>query len=613
MITDGDSLWIAGGGITRYDKHTRIVEVFHTEDGLISNGTTCLALDRSEKTLWIGTADGVSQFHYETGEWQSLTKENGLIDNWVQAVAISNFSNHKTVFLGTRHGLSTFAPAKSEWKNFTIGDGLRDNWITSLSVDDLHGLLWVGTARGLNRYNIKGQGWENSGDSTTPMWIVDLIAEKKSGNVWCATFSHGIKQYGLEQEKWHDVFNESESFFARCLGMDQTRNTLWLGTDDGLWSHQSNGEESQWSKHGTRDGLAPASVITSILVDEQRRVSYLATNKGIFQYDIHARQWSPLLLNDGLVHNDVNQLIFDQDGNLIWFATDGGGIASYDLAAKMWHAYSKEDGLFSNRLKTLAINMKDRSLWLGAMKGIGVFHRDTKRVHRIGEELSDATVSAIVMDEEKGSAWIGVWGGQGGLHQYDLKDSKIRVFNDTHGLAHNNVTSIALDGNLVWVGTGGGVSQYNSKTNQWRSFNIADGLSNNAVITLTPDRKHQLIWVATEFGINCYDKRQRHWRQFFKKENGLAHDTVLSIAVDEERGVVWFGTEGFGVTRFDRRRNEWKTFTSKDGLANNYIHSILIDRGRNCIWLGTLSGGVSRFCDRTEDRNRSMLSARGLF
>ncbi|MFQ5650544.1 MAG: hypothetical protein ACE5IY_11435 [bacterium] len=536
----------------------------------------------------------------ETGNWLSLTTEDGLVNNWVQAVVVCHFNHQKTIWFGTRKGVSVLEPRKMSWHHDTGEEGmLPDDWITALAVDEVRGFVWVGTAKGLARYNLEGRHWAKVGRFTSSMWIVDLIIENETGNVWCATLSQGIKKYDSAQAKWSDVLNTSKPFHTLCMHLDERQQTLWLGTDDGLWAYHPDANKSPWKKHSP-ERPGQAMVITSMQIDEQLEKGWFATDRGIYEYELQARTWTSVAPNIGLVHNDVNALALDEPSDSIWFATDGGGISRYDLEEKAWETYTREEGLFSLSFKSADMSVKDKALWFGSSQAVGVLYPDTKQIARIGraEGLDDAAITAIAIDEQREVAWIGAWGREGGLYRYDLNDTRSPGHNYTYGLAHRSVTSIAVAGDRVWVGTGAGVSRYNTKTDDWRTFTTEDGLSNSAVITLARDGKHRAVWAATEWGLNCYDERQERWHQFFKTENGLAHNIVLAIAIDEDNDKVWFGTEGFGVTCLDLKTNTWETFTTRDGLANNYVLSIVLDKKRNCTWFGTLMGGASRLCDR---------------
>jgi ligand-binding sensor domain-containing protein len=81
---------------------------------------------------------------YNTLEkWSVFNKENGLVDNFVQAIALDNKDN---VWFGTKGGVSVFDG--SAWKSYTVKDGLISNIILCIAADK-NGAVWIGTDNGV--------------------------------------------------------------------------------------------------------------------------------------------------------------------------------------------------------------------------------------------------------------------------------------------------------------------------------------------------------------------------------------------------------------------------------------------------------------------------------
>jgi len=153
---DGDSLYVAteGAGIARMfrDKtdaisgaseyaqwgpieipSDKVYSIFITPDG----------------TQWFGTDMGAARHTgYVTMEkWTVFNKENGLVDNFVQAIAADKKGN---IWFGTKGGISVFDG--SSWKSFTANDGLCSNNILCITEDN-NGIVWFGTDTGVMSYH----------------------------------------------------------------------------------------------------------------------------------------------------------------------------------------------------------------------------------------------------------------------------------------------------------------------------------------------------------------------------------------------------------------------------------------------------------------------------
>jgi ligand-binding sensor domain-containing protein len=80
-ISEGEDgiLWFATlgeQGVERYDPIENQWTTFTTEDGLINNKVSAIAVDR-ENRVWMGTAKGMSRYDTTSGEWQSFTQAQG--------------------------------------------------------------------------------------------------------------------------------------------------------------------------------------------------------------------------------------------------------------------------------------------------------------------------------------------------------------------------------------------------------------------------------------------------------------------------------------------------------------------------------------------------------
>ncbi len=96
-------------------------------------------------TQWFGTDKGVARhIGYNTLEgWSVFTTEEGLADNFVQAI---NSDSKGNLYFGTRNGLSVFDG--NRWATFKTEQGLASNNILTIAVDR-NDRIWVGTDNGV--------------------------------------------------------------------------------------------------------------------------------------------------------------------------------------------------------------------------------------------------------------------------------------------------------------------------------------------------------------------------------------------------------------------------------------------------------------------------------
>ncbi len=156
---DGDSLYVAtvGAGVTRVfrndvdaitgaSEYAQWGPIKMPSDNVYS---VCIAPDG---TQWFGTDAGVARhIGYNTLEnWAVFNEDNGLVDNFVQAIAADT---RGMVWFGTKGGVSVFDNVSM--RSVTEKDGLTSNNVLCISVDK-EGVVWIGTDAGVTSFG-RGQ------------------------------------------------------------------------------------------------------------------------------------------------------------------------------------------------------------------------------------------------------------------------------------------------------------------------------------------------------------------------------------------------------------------------------------------------------------------------
>lgn len=216
--------------------------------------------------------------------------------------------------------------------------------------------------------------------------------------------------------------------------------------------------------------------------------------------------------------------------------------------------------------------------------------------------LPNASVSAIVQDSQ-GFLWFGT---QNGLARYDGYSFKVyenEPFMD-NVLSHNQVQTLYLDGDVLWVGTYGGLNRLDIKTNIITSFihrvEKADSLSDNIVVSIGRDAKGNL-WVGTAAGLDRLDEKTGTFIHYSKpaNANGLPPCMIRDIHLDKQ-GELWIGTHGEGLWKYDYTNDVFVKVVSElqAALPSPYVMSISEDN-QGTLWFGTWFGGISRLLDRS--------------
>jgi ligand-binding sensor domain-containing protein len=222
----------------------------------------------SAENLWCGTGyNGVYMFDGIT--WINYREENGLIDNYVNSIAIDPKGNK---WCTTMFGVSKFDGIN--WTNYTknqIDSTLFISGIVDIKIG-LAGAIYLGTTDGLYRHDgIDGHKWIQYGvyyqlisDITTDIqkniWIISDCGISKisdlsncikpaeagfqpirsleidaKGNIWTGDVSGNVYKYNSSYWKNFVIPRTSKDYLEiKDLKSDMFGN-IWIGTESGLW------------------------------------------------------------------------------------------------------------------------------------------------------------------------------------------------------------------------------------------------------------------------------------------------------------------------------------------------------------------------------------------
>jgi ligand-binding sensor domain-containing protein len=609
-----------------------------------ANGDDVQALALEGDHLWAGTRNGgLVRWDIVGGTYeQVLYPQDGLACNDVRDVVVDG---HGDKWLATCRGVSVLSDEGAISTTYTANNSaLPHDDVTALAVDG-SGRIWMGTdGGGVAVFN--GADWQvYNQDNGLAANEVTALAVDSLGRVWVSYGSagHGVSVY--ENDEWTTITRDPEGLASdrvmAIAGDDQGR--VWFGT----WgSGVSMLAGDQWTTYTRRDGLA-SNYVWAIAAEEGGRIWFAAgasggTGRGVTAFD--GETWQTYTTDDELASDTVWAIASGASGH-VWFGTTpacsgftgckGGGVSRFDVDQDEWTTYTTAQvGLASNQITALAFDAEGRT-WVGTEgSGVSVFDGQAWQTYTVGDGLGSNLIRDIAVDAT-GNVWVGtkeyLSGGSfagGGVSVFDGQGWQ--VYTTTHGLASNDVSALAIDGEgKVWIGTGDlydysgyGLSVFDVAKDRWQIYTYPT-LTSNHITDLACDKAGNKVWAATApyivppgervgGGVSLLDGST--WITYTTKNSELVAwedqpplDTggdIRSIAVDGD-GVAWIGdwiyeagpapVEPFDavVNRFDG--HTWKAYTFPD---EGYISAIAVEGGSR-VWVGTILSGAKVFAGDT--------------
>ncbi|MBL8113245.1 MAG: hypothetical protein JNK60_10195, partial [Acidobacteria bacterium] len=517
----------------------------------------------------------------------------------------------------------------------------------SCFLKDRTGFVWIGTDRGLNRFDGHDFRWFLRDDSGRglPDSSIQALLEDQKGNIWIGTANGGLTVFDPVSETFRTFRNEPEDpqslAHDRVYALHQGRSgRLYVGTKGGLSELElADGLPARPRFRNTRAGTAPGDLtndrVSSVLEDSAGTL-WVGTKKGLHRRRPGAASWevfrqdpqNPVAINDEEVYS-----LLQDDGGDLWIGTWGGGGLS-SLPRSELSSASPRFRRFDFPLDdprspggSIILDIVQDSagdLWFGSTDGgLGRLLREeraseTPRFLHYRPDLLDPSSlqspsAGALLDDGNGTLWIAE--GQNGIALWDRATERIALYRHRPAeptlLPKPPVAAVLEDAaGRIWVGTGSGLTRITPRAGPFdppavKHFHADPAgkdpaaLASENVYALLEDRRSR-IWVGTvRGGLAMLEPGSDRFVTFRGKrgaESQLQNDTVLSL-LEDAAGAIWVGTYE-GLYRLDEgnghpSRFRFQAFHHEAGnprsLSNDSVETLFQDKAGR-IWIGTYAG-----------------------
>ncbi len=442
-------------------------------------------------------------------------------------------------------------------------DGLTDNLVSS-TVEDQMGFIWIGTLRGLNRFdghNLITYTIKEDGSPGLPSNHIQCLMVDSSGNIWIGTRDAGLCRYDPRTDEFF-----SPRFF------------------------NSNNEE------------VTRTPIFRIVQGRENEIYAAASKAGVFKVDLETLDTEVIQidLHKGETENvNVHDIILSEAG--FWIGSYGDGIIKYDADFGFVQSY---DGVnLSNSLHCKEIlRMIEGTypdLWIATSQNYLHYYNRETGIGKVYDQPADANLDHFtiydLMLQGKDSLWLATI--RGGVQIFNIKEERFEIVsskNHPGGVDCNSILSLdrSTDGTL-WVGTKeAGLAFYHPATQIFEVYSKylpgSNLLDFNSVRSIYADDHY--LFVGGEEGLNQIDLKTS------ERKLWLADLSILSIAqhpgIDN---VLFFGANSGQLILFDKEKGPLDKLDLKipeSQLENNEIDNIYAIEPLNDheILLGTRTG-----------------------
>jgi len=409
------------------------------------------------------------------------------------------------LWIGTKIGLNRFDGSifKTYYHDPKNKHTIAGNSILGLTEDSLHN-IWIGTDRGLSRYDIKADTFSN------------FIPSKNAVDFAIPFWATKNDLYALESNSRIVVYN-TRSFAKRELVNLTAADTVGNGTTV-AYSIFDPGSNSVWMLRGAFD--RPGGGLLNVSLSDGKKQYY---------------GWPCFLKIPGHVHTS-EAMCYDRKRSAIWINSPDG-LMEFTLADKQFHHLGALDELLKlkdyHRFVGVDLDLQGR-VWLATdPKGILIYDPASQSLSIpfpadsvIQHDVSDA--NSIIYCDRDGIIWLGTWLRKG-FYQLIPYSPAVKLYTPDPkkplGFFDNAVASVVkARGGKLWLGTLNRLFEFNKQTGELKALNNKDfpGLkANNLIIPEFTDPDLNIAWIVTDAGYFQMDMKTQICRQvIFKDSSG---------------------------------------------------------------------------------------------
>ncbi len=501
------------------------------------------------------------------------------------------------------------APAL-RFEHVSSHQGLNQHTITRLFTDKA-GMLWVGTQDGLHNYN--GRRFHlfnhdaNDPRSLSEGFVTDIIQDKES-HIWVGTFSQGLNKLNLKTGQFTRYGRDQGLLDLRTTKLSILGNTIWVGTQTGLYSLSPKKHNLQKIPLG--NNISP--FITSLASVGNDYLIVGTKHSGIFA--IGPNTISRLQLPQTLSVNQIK--VLDKDTLMVALANQ---LWRYSISQrkgeKLWQRQGSQ--IDTNDIRDFVLSNNNQEVWLvGPNSGlVRLIHQpDTPASTQQTKwqayaylndpirkySLGDNNIRTLLLDSN-GILWIG--SSFSGIDKVNIKRQFFHHMFEHHRMnprQSNNITALLRDTEgTLWIGTEGAGPKRHAPGNRFYQhfgelFNIALGIKEPLSLRVSDIKQDQQnnLWFATNYGLGKLTEDQDFtlYEQDDLQANALAKGVIEALDIDSLNRL-WISVDSHLYLYQTDSDNFKEILLSAIPGFDPILNQITVLRSRNDeLWIGTSDG-----------------------
>jgi len=379
---------------------------------------------------------------------------------------------------------------------------------------------------------------------------------------------------------------------------------MWFGTKDGL--NRYDGYNFRIFRNNPHNTQSIGNNFIRCIAEGGTNTLYIGTDAGLYIMNTIDESFSKVTMktDKGIdVTSAVNALHVDKNGN-VWIGSMTQGIFIYNPKGQALKAVELEKYHLGQNAAWSIISDKSGTIWVGTRLGLLRYNANTEKLEAIEGMFSTQDNSKheilCILDDDKGNLWLGTW--DDGMRLYNKQTNEyISLYGlDSRSYYITHVRSIFqyTDKSLL-IGSDDGLYLFDLEKEIIKRVDVPQlthSLSDQNIYSIAKDRENG-IWIGTYFGgVNYLNTSLINIETYYPDVvHGLLSGKAVSQFCEDDAGNIWIATEDGGVNFFDTKT---KKITQPIQTTYHNTHALLFDNEN--LWIGTFSRGIDVYNTRTK-------------
>lgn len=420
--------------------------------------------------------------------------------------------------------------------NIATGESVRVSGTSSkyirAVVKDMDGMLWIGTASGLNVMDIatgtmRTLTADPQDNTSLPDNSVRSLCADSSGGIWSGTYYRGAAYWHPDKPQFRlirQVFggnSPNDDIISKIV--QDPDGSVWVGTNKGGLNHYDP-LSGQWTSislaSNEMEDVWDADNIKAIVCSPDGTKLYVGTHAGRLAI-VDKRSHAVSNVQDA---RSVYSII-KADSTHLWVAA-AGDLYLYDMLSgtcRLMQCPATDN----SRIRAMLID-KSGNLWLGRTGGIQVFSisKDWRLSALPAGEVSTVSFALCLHESQDARVWVGT---RTGVYTIDRHNWSATHYDTGSGMPDNWALGIEEDAlGRLWISTAKGLWRLDPETGKGVTYTTRDGLPSNMFTEYAHCRMSDgEMWFGGTEGIVAFRPEQ------FKTQISTPSPVITGLYVDD--------------------------------------------------------------------------------